>query len=125
MHLQSMRPQIQQNAIALINALFLKADLAKRRSVAATLQSKQVRNVFLTIVIQSTGQVGAEMAHQLYVLQTLMLSLWEQRMMTKMDPQDQDAHDKIKELRRIAFDTEGAIGGDVTARKQGLFAKEL
>ncbi|KAK9309611.1 hypothetical protein QLX08_000828 [Tetragonisca angustula] len=124
MHLQSARPQIQQNAIALINALFLKADLSKRRAVAATLQSKQVRNVFLTNIIQSTGQVGAEMAHQLYVLQTLMLSLWEQRMMTKMDPQDQDAHDKIKELRRIAFDTEGAVGGDITARKQGLFAKD-
>lgn len=69
-------------------------------------------------------QVGAEMAHQLYVLQTLMLSLLEQRMMTKMDPQDQDAHDKIKELRKIAFDTEGANSGDVAARKQGLFAKD-
>lgn len=57
MHLQSARPQIQQNAIALINALFLKADLSKRRAVAATLQSKQVRNVFLTNIIQSTGQV--------------------------------------------------------------------
>lgn len=64
------------------------------------------------------------MAHQLYVLQTLMLSLLEQRMMTKMDPQDQDAHDKIKELRKIAFDTEGANSGDVAARKQGLFAKD-
>lgn len=64
------------------------------------------------------------MAHQLYVLQTLMLSLLEQRMMTKMDPQDQDAHDKIKELRKIAFDTEGATSGDITARKQGLFAKD-
>ncbi|XP_020298453.1 engulfment and cell motility protein 1 [Pseudomyrmex gracilis] len=124
MHLQCMNPQIQQNAIALINALFLKADLYKRRAVSATLQSKQVRNVFLTNIIQSTGQVGTEMAHQLYVLQTLMLSLLEQRMMTKMDPQDQDAHDKIKELRKIAFDTEGATSGDVTARKQGLFAKD-
>lgn len=57
MHLQCMNAQIQQNAIALINALFLKADLHKRRAVSATLQSKQVRNVFLTNVIQSTGQV--------------------------------------------------------------------
>ncbi|XP_011502310.1 PREDICTED: engulfment and cell motility protein 1 [Ceratosolen solmsi marchali] len=124
MHLQNMNSQIQQNAIALINALFLKADIGKRRAVAATLQSKQVRNVFLTNVIQSTGQVGTEMAHQLYVLQTLMLSLLEQRMITKMDNQDQDAHDKIKELRRIAFDTEGINSSDITARKQGLFAKD-
>ncbi|XP_076297340.1 engulfment and cell motility Ced-12 isoform X2 [Lasioglossum baleicum] len=124
-HLQSVSPQIQQNAIALINALFLKADLSKRKSVALVLQSKHVRNIFLTnIIAESTSQVGAEMAHQLYVLQTLMLSLWEQRMMTKMDPQDQDAHDKIKELRKIAFDTEGVLGGDVAARKQGLYAKD-
>ena len=58
MHLQNMNSQIQQNAIALINALFLKADMAKRRHVASTLQSKTVRNVFLTNVIQSTGQVS-------------------------------------------------------------------
>ncbi|XP_046416980.1 engulfment and cell motility protein 1 isoform X2 [Neodiprion pinetum] len=70
------------------------------------------------------SQVGSEMAHQLYVLQTLLLGLLEQRMMTKMDPQDQDALDKIKELRRIAFDTEGSVSGDVTARKQGIFAKD-
>lgn len=57
MHLQSTSPQIQQNAIALINALFLKADTSKRRAVSATLQSKQVRNVFLTNVIKSSGQV--------------------------------------------------------------------
>ena len=57
MHLQNINPQIQQNDIALINALFLKVDLAKRRAVAATLQSKQVRNVFLTNVIKSIEQV--------------------------------------------------------------------
>ncbi|XP_051161267.1 engulfment and cell motility protein 1 isoform X1 [Leptopilina boulardi] len=124
MHLQNNSSQIQQNAIALINALVLKADVSKRRAVSATLQSKQVRNVFLTNVVQSTDQVGTEMAHQLYVLQTLMMSLLEQRMMMKMDPQDQDAHDKIKELRKIAFDTEGSSIGDMAARKQGLFAKD-
>ena len=57
-HLQNMNPQIQQNAIALINALFQKADIAKRKSVAATLQSKPVRNVFLANIIQSTGEVS-------------------------------------------------------------------
>lgn len=41
-------------------------------------------------------QMGAEMAHQLYVLQTLYLGLLEQRMNLKMDPQDQDSLEKIK-----------------------------
>ncbi|XP_017778052.1 PREDICTED: engulfment and cell motility protein 1 [Nicrophorus vespilloides] len=99
---------VQQNTVALINALLTKADYVKRKSVAATLISKQLRVVIQNNIIQTGAAEGAEMAHQLYVLQTLILGLFEQRMVTKMDPQDQDGHDKIKELRKIAFDSEGA-----------------
>ncbi|KAF5269890.1 hypothetical protein FQR65_LT05689 [Abscondita terminalis] len=108
-HLQS-SAVVQQNAVALINALLLKADAVKRRALASTLASKQVRTAIQNNILQTGAAEGAEMAHQLYVLQTLTLGLLEQRMMTKMDPQDQDGHDKIKELRRIAFDGEGAGG---------------
>ncbi|XP_026294189.1 engulfment and cell motility protein 1 [Frankliniella occidentalis] len=124
-HLQSSNPVTQQNAIALINALFLKADHAKRKAISGTLNSQKVRNVILTNIIQAaSGQVGTEMAHQLYVLQTHQLALLEQRMNTKMDLQDQDAHEKIKELRRIAFDMDNnSNSGDSTTRRQG-FAKD-
>lgn len=44
---------VQQNALALINALLLKADLSKRKHIAATLWSKQVRHVLLTKIIES------------------------------------------------------------------------
>lgn len=40
-------------------------------------------------VIRSTIPINDEMAHQLYVLQVLTFNLLEDRMMTKMDPQDQ------------------------------------
>ncbi|XP_073979588.1 engulfment and cell motility Ced-12 [Rhodnius prolixus] len=124
-HLQTQNPVIQQNTLALINAFLAKADASKRKALAVKLCSKQVRNAILTYIIQPSGQVGAEMAHQLYVYQTYLLGLLEPRMRTKMDTQDQDAHDKIKELRKIAFDTEGTIGTDSVARRQlGVFAKD-
>uniref|UniRef100_A0A182SZ97 ELMO armadillo-like helical domain-containing protein n=1 Tax=Anopheles maculatus TaxID=74869 RepID=A0A182SZ97_9DIPT len=82
------RTQVQQNAIALLNALFIKADDTKRRLLAATLGSKHYRSVINSVI---TPSMGAEMAHQLYVLQTLTLGLLEQRMKTAMDVQDQDA----------------------------------
>lgn len=41
-------------------------------------------------------QMKIEMAYQLYVLQTLVLGLLEQRMNQKMDPQDHESQDKIK-----------------------------
>ncbi|XP_065078096.1 engulfment and cell motility protein 1 [Ochlerotatus camptorhynchus] len=107
---------IQQNTIALINALFIKADDGKRKIIAATFSSKQYRSVINSVI---TANMGAEIAHQLYVLQTLTLGLLEQRMKTPIDVQDQDAQEKIKELRRIAFEADGIDPiPDVTARRQ-------
>uniref|UniRef100_A0A674NW56 Engulfment and cell motility 1 n=1 Tax=Takifugu rubripes TaxID=31033 RepID=A0A674NW56_TAKRU len=80
---------IQTYTIAVINALFLKAPEEKRQNV-----------------IRGTTPINDEMAHQLYVLQVLTFNLLEDRMMTKMDPQDQAQRDIIFELRRIAFDVE-------------------
>ncbi|XP_037959602.1 engulfment and cell motility protein 1 [Teleopsis dalmanni] len=91
-------PVIQQNAIAVINALFMKADEERRRHIARTISAKQYRLALISNVS------GTEMTHQLYVLQTLTLGLLEQRMRMKMNVQDQEAHEKIKELRRTAFD---------------------
>lgn len=96
---------IQQNTIALINALFIKGDDIRRKNIASTLSTKQFRAALLDTV--SSANIG--ISHQLYVLQTLTLGLLEERMMMPVNPQDQEANDKVKELRRIAFD-EGILG---------------
>uniref|UniRef100_A0A7N6B5V5 ELMO domain-containing protein n=1 Tax=Anabas testudineus TaxID=64144 RepID=A0A7N6B5V5_ANATE len=70
-HLQGTDQDIQTYTIAVINALFLKAPEEKRQ------------------VSWHPTPVNEEMAHQLYVLQVLNFNLLEDRMMTKMDPQDQ------------------------------------
>lgn len=89
---------MRQNAIALLNALFMKADESRKRAIAHTISAGQYRQALIG------NGLGTEMTHQLYVLQTLTLGLLEKRMRMKMNAQDQDAHEKIKELRRIAFD---------------------
>uniref|UniRef100_A0A8C5E252 ELMO domain-containing protein n=1 Tax=Gouania willdenowi TaxID=441366 RepID=A0A8C5E252_GOUWI len=61
--------------------------------------------------------IKAEMAHQLYVLQVLTFNLLEERMMTKMDPNDQAQRDIIFELRRIAFDGENDPTGFIKGKK--------
>lgn len=100
---------IIQNTIALINALFMKADEGRKRQIAHTISAKQYRLALIGNV------TSTEMTHQLYVLQTLTLGLLEQRMRMKINAQDQDAHEKIKELRKLAFDEYsdhmGGMGG--------------
>ncbi|XP_011551614.2 engulfment and cell motility protein 1 [Plutella xylostella] len=123
---------IQQNAIALINAIFSKADVTKRKTIAATLSSKQVRNVIYDNLIAMSEfsrnapkeGVGTELAHQLYVLQTLTLGLLEPRMKQRADSQEQESQEKIKELRRIAFENDGASAMEVNARRQLSFSKD-
>lgn len=67
----------------------------------------------------SAAQVGNEMAHQLHVLQTLMLNVLEDRINKPVDPNDADAQEKIRELCRIAFDSDCSEVHvkDVTTRK--------
>ncbi|XP_064483752.1 engulfment and cell motility protein 1-like [Ornithodoros turicata] len=121
-HIQSGSAEIQQSAIALINALFLKAEsLTKRKTLAATLSSRHIRDVILTTVLQRSQQhVGTEMAHQLYVLQTLLLNLLDERR-TRIDPNDPEARERILELRRFAFDSDGEA---TSGRKTGGYAKD-
>uniref|UniRef100_A0AAR2K5U1 ELMO domain-containing protein n=1 Tax=Pygocentrus nattereri TaxID=42514 RepID=A0AAR2K5U1_PYGNA len=100
-HLQGTDQDIQTYTIAVINALFLKAPEEKRQ--VHTHIHKHTLHVFL---IMPVLPINDEMAHQLYMLQVLTFNLLEDRMMTKMDPQDQAQRDIIFELRRIAFDVE-------------------
>ncbi|XP_076318305.1 engulfment and cell motility Ced-12 [Tachypleus tridentatus] len=120
-HLQSINPEIKQNVIALINALFMKADGTKRRQIAETMSSRKVRSIITgTIQVQ---HCGAEMAHQLYVLQTLLFNMLEERMLTKIDPQDPDARDKILDLRKLAFEPD-TDPSNPSNRKGGGYSKD-
>lgn len=57
-------------------------------------------------VIRAQRAINNEMAHQLYVLQVLTFNLLEDRMMTKMDPQDQVS---AREMAVKPRDGEGAF----------------
>ncbi|KAF5899136.1 engulfment and cell motility protein 1 isoform X5, partial [Clarias magur] len=118
-HLQGTDQDIQTYTIAVINALFLKAPEDKRQEMAHILAQKQLRSIILQNVIRSPKPINEEMAHQLYMLQVLTFNLLEDRMMTKMDPQDQAQRDIIFELRRIAFDVEceSNSSGSIEKRK--------
>lgn len=58
-HLENSNPVVQQNTIALINALFSKADPTRRKEIAAVLWSKRVRSIILNKIIEvSSDQVS-------------------------------------------------------------------
>uniref|UniRef100_A0A7M4FVZ4 Engulfment and cell motility 2 n=1 Tax=Crocodylus porosus TaxID=8502 RepID=A0A7M4FVZ4_CROPO len=126
-HLQVSNQEIQTYAIALINALFLKAPEDKRQEMANAFAQKHLRSIILNHVIRGNRPIKTEMAHQLYVLQVLTFNLLEERMMTKMDPNDQAQRDIIFELRRIAFDAESdsnTVPGGGTEKRKAMYTKD-
>lgn len=52
MHLQNNSPAVQQNTLALINALLIKADDSKRVVMSKTLNTRQIRNAIVMSIIQ-------------------------------------------------------------------------
>ncbi|CAB3222596.1 unnamed protein product [Arctia plantaginis] len=134
-HLQNPKQDcmFQQNVIALINAIFSKADMTRRNTIASTLSSKQARNIIYENLIGASEcsknatkeSLGTELAHQLYILQTLMLGLLEPKMRQRADAQEQESQEKINELRKIAFETDHNPNMEVTMRRPlgGTFSK--
>ncbi|XP_040290532.1 engulfment and cell motility protein 2 isoform X1 [Bufo bufo] len=138
-HLQVSNQEIQTYAIALINALFLKAPEEKRQEKPQNLMEvpvsemanifvqKHLRSIILNHIIRGNRPIKTEMAHQLYVLQVLTFNLLEERIMTKMDPNDQAQRDIIFELRRIAFDAESdgsGVSGSGTEKRKAMYSKD-
>ena len=123
---------IQQNAIALVNALLIKSDLSKRKAIAATLSSKYIREIILENVINNSRQddtglshVGSEMAHQLYILQTSLFNLHEERMhinSTTSSQMDTLAREKITELTKLAFENEWIGTVELNQRSKSIIS---
>jgi len=79
-HIQNTEMEVQVSTMALINSLFMKAPsnrakLSGRRQISDAMTQKQFRNLIMNNVIRGSNRVSDEMAHQLYVLQVLLLNL--------------------------------------------------
>uniref|UniRef100_A0A667XY39 Engulfment and cell motility 3 n=1 Tax=Myripristis murdjan TaxID=586833 RepID=A0A667XY39_9TELE len=111
-HLQVTNQQIQTKAMALLMALLQTAGDADRQ---VRLQSN---------IIHSSGSVGDEMAHYLYVLQSVTLNHLEPRMRTPLDCYSPEQRDILHGLRQAAFETE-SDNSLSTERRRSLCAKEF
>uniref|UniRef100_A0A8C3AVW2 Engulfment and cell motility 3 n=1 Tax=Cyclopterus lumpus TaxID=8103 RepID=A0A8C3AVW2_CYCLU len=118
-HLQVTNQQIQTKAMALLMALLQTAGDSDRQVL---LQSKCV--FLLQNIIHSSGSVQDEMAHYLYVLQSVTLNHLEARMRTPMDCYSQEQRDTLHNLRQAAFEneSENSLSNE---RRRSLCAKEF
>ncbi|XP_077983513.1 engulfment and cell motility protein 1-like isoform X2 [Glandiceps talaboti] len=103
-HLKINNAEVQQNCIALMNALCLRAPEDRKKKLNEQLSSREVRVVLLEKVVRARN-IGSEMAHQLYVFQQLTFNLLEARLMTKMDDSNRNqVINCVSDLRKLAFD---------------------
>ncbi|KFV47505.1 Engulfment and cell motility protein 3, partial [Gavia stellata] len=125
-HLQVTNAQLQLKAMALLIALLLAATDAERRVRGCSLE-KNISQFIHKNIIHSSEPLGDEMAHYLYVLQSVSLNLCERRMRTSMDPYSQEQRELLQSLRQTAFESESDTPASnfSTERRRSLCAKEF
>ncbi|KAG7258177.1 hypothetical protein CRUP_014218 [Coryphaenoides rupestris] len=123
-HLQVANQQIQTKAMALLMALLQTAEDADRLELSAFLVKKNLRQYIYKNIIHSSGAVGDEMAHYLYVLQSVTLNNMEARMRSPLDCYSQEQRDVLHGLRQSAFEMESENGLS-NERRRSLCAKEF
>ncbi|XP_072052034.1 engulfment and cell motility protein 1-like [Amphiura filiformis] len=104
-HLEGKYPGIQQNCLALMNALCLKAPDDRKKRFEDALASKEIRTNIMEKVVRSSN-MGTELVHQLYVFQQLTFNLLEKRMMTRIEQNNENHSSLIIDLRNAAFGTD-------------------
>uniref|UniRef100_A0A8C9YLU2 Engulfment and cell motility 3 n=1 Tax=Sander lucioperca TaxID=283035 RepID=A0A8C9YLU2_SANLU len=123
-HLQVTNQQIQTKAMALLMALLQTAADSDRQDMFAFLNKKNLRQYIYKNIIHSSGSVQDEMAHYLYVLQSVTLNHLEPRMRTPLDCYSQEQRDILHGLRQAAFETE-SDNSLSHERRRSLCAKEF
>ncbi|KAK2838387.1 hypothetical protein Q7C36_013201 [Tachysurus vachellii] len=116
--------QLQTKAMALLMALLLTAGDADRQDLFAFLEKKNLRQYIHKNIIHSSGPIGDEMAHYLYVLQAVCLNHLDTRMRTPLDPFNQEQREALHSLRQAMFETE-SDGSLSNERRRSLCAKEF
>ncbi|MCJ8734447.1 hypothetical protein PDJAM_G00235520 [Pangasius djambal] len=123
-HLQVSNQQLQTKAMALLMALLQTAGEADRQDLFAFLEKKNLRQYIHKNIIHSSGSIGDEMAHYLYVLQSVCLNHLEARMRTALDSFNQEQREALHSLRQAVFETE-SDGSLSNERRRSLCAKEF
>ena len=90
--------------ISLYNALFAVASRDQKASMARTVEELNVRNFILTKILTKEQSEGLQ--RQVFIFQCSLFEDAANLMMIPVENQDPKALDKIKELRRLAFNPE-------------------
>ncbi|XP_067235755.1 engulfment and cell motility protein 3 isoform X1 [Chanodichthys erythropterus] len=123
-HLQVTNQQLQTKAMALLMAMLQAGREKDRQELFEFLEKRNLRQYIHKNIIHSSSSVGDEMAHYLYVLQTVRLNHLEPRMRTPLDSYSQEQRDMLHGLRQAAFETESESGLS-NERRRSLCAKEF
>ena len=97
-------PSLHCVVLSLYNAIFAVASREMKASMTQTVEKLNVRNFILTKILTKEQSEGLQ--RQVFVFQCFLFEEASNLMMIPVENQDPKALDKIKELRRLAFNPE-------------------
>ncbi|KRZ03213.1 Engulfment and cell motility protein 1 [Trichinella zimbabwensis] len=116
-HLENSDSIVQQNVLLLMNAMFSKSVPPMRFQIGKLLYSSPVRNALTNNILRNN--VGPELAHQLHVLQQLMLNLLDVKARTPILP-GTTHEEQLHEFCKVISEKLGNSFSPSSTRKSAL-----
>ncbi|XP_065676231.1 engulfment and cell motility protein 1-like [Hydra vulgaris] len=105
-YLKSSDTKLQISTMALCNSILQRMEHENRKKFTHTLSTKGYTNVLQQIIASSTtGTLSSDIKHQLYVYQSLLLSVLEPRLKTKPDHSDPKLLTELNSIYNYAFES--------------------
>eukprot|EP01137_Pigoraptor_chileana_P011503 Opistho-2@62475 len=99
--LESADVGVQQNAMALVTSVLETCPISRLADILGRFNALGLRKALLTL-LRGAGGVNDELGHQLYVIQTIMLNIAQERRNRRFD-RAQGHQELVAELFKIAF----------------------
>lgn len=113
--------EIQSRCISLVNTVLDVSPGAQKKVIRKFLLSVGSRTAIKEKVF--TVPIQDDMAYQLYALQTRLFNLLQERLMGAINPKDQAADEELRDLWKLAFESDADLASTPTHRRNNDFSK--
>ena len=117
--------KIASEVISSFNTIYTLSPDRTQMRMRQVYVEKRIHKTIYDSLLRGGQKVSSEVSHQLYLMQIILMNGFYGHLMCKIDAQDHNSLESIKELRKIAFDhKKSGMHGSQQTQRAGRFSED-
>ena len=117
--------KIAAEVISSFNTIYTLSQERTQARMRTTYVEKKIHKIIYDSLLRGGQKVSSDVSHQLYLMQIILINGFYGPLMCKIDAQDHNSLEAIKELRKIAFDNKkGGMHLVQQTQRAGRFSED-